>query len=63
MERGSTSAPAAAVHCVDDGLLHRLVARVRPQAPPHGCAGWLRAGSSGGLRHSELKIHLKHSLM
>lgn len=34
MARCSSPPPAAPVHLVDDGLLHRPIARLRPQAPP-----------------------------
>ncbi|KAI4829244.1 hypothetical protein KUCAC02_023300, partial [Chaenocephalus aceratus] len=51
LARRSSPPPPAAVHPVDDGLLHRPVTRVRPQAPPDRCPGRLCAGSPGGLLH------------
>lgn len=51
---GSPPAPSpAAVHPDHDGILHRAVARLRPQAPPHRRAGRLCTGSPGGLLRGE----------
>lgn len=53
LARRSSPPPAAPVHLVDDGLLHRLVPGLRPQASPDRRPNRLRAGSPGGLLHSE----------
>lgn len=49
--------PTAPVYFVDDGLLHWPVTRLRSQAPPNWCPGWLCAGSSGGLLYSKCSHH------
>lgn len=53
MERSPPAPSPAAVHPDHDGILHRAVARVRPQAPPHRRAGRLCTGSPGGLLRGE----------
>lgn len=51
---GRPPAPSpAAVHAHHDGVLHRPVPRVRPQASPHRRAGRLCTGSPGGLLRGE----------
>lgn len=45
--------PTATVHPADDGLLHRSVTCLRSQTPPDWRVSGFRAGSSGGLLHSE----------
>lgn len=59
VERGPPPTPAAAVHPPHDGLLHRVVPSLGPQASSLWRAGWFRAGSCGGLLHSKYPIWRK----
>lgn len=61
MARCSPPAPAGPVHPIDDGLLHRPLARLRPQAPSDRRPGGLCAGSPGGLLHSECSHVTQHN--